>query len=697
MRRPLRGAPIHKAVGQMLRRKLASVVIPPLDPDPEPTAAPEVVASAVTEWGFGTTYNIPVPPGALEGDRMVIMFEAANPVVGVTDDVANAYTSLAPVEASASAHVYISDAFGAEVPTNTAVSFGTQGTYVGKAGVFLVRGATANVTGHGAFNTGWVAGVRNLPYTTEGDNEFVIGWVSFDSGGISGAVNADANHTWLLNGSDGYNNLFCGVRAAAGAQVASLAPNGAGSNALGFWVTLEGGGVSAPPPVVSEDIEVVLVASRISGVAPLAVHFSAIGTTAGLAGVTDTFRQLVYTFNFGETGLGNWPISGKSKNTEVGGPLASHVFETPGVYTVRCTGTREGSSAFGEVVITVADPATVYAGANTVVISPSGNFAGAPAGAETLTALPVIESSKRYMLRPGESFGDLSIPHGVSGAQVVALPVAGAKPIVSMLQVGAGNGPANSSFPEDITIRGLRCDGEITQTSAIRRFTLMDIDMPSGFNITLGSALGYWADPTRYGPTMPHLQEIFLVNIYGRGNTATFGLTGDLIQSAVLGCDFKTSAQHTARFWRGWQAVISHNAFRGVSSDAIRHCVKMHSSGPDAFVYGSPFGQGNTWASRWVVFSNNRASAPDDNNAFSVVFGPQNPQSAEPLEDVLVEDNAFERGPGFVSDIELAGRRMTYVNNTQAIGGGPAAVTVPGLHAAGLPSGWNSPYFNNRG
>lgn len=448
-----------------------------------------------------------------------------------------------------------------------------------------------------------------------------------------------------------------------------------------------------PPP--SGNITVSLVASRVSGPAPLAVHFSAIGTTTSIAGVTDPFRQLLYTFDYGDVDAGTWPISGGSKNSDASGPLAAHVFEQPGTYVVRCTGSRGGSSNYGEVTITVTDPDTVYAGTNTVYISPSGNYAGAPAGAETRTTMPTIASGKRYMLRRGESHGALNIPHGTVGTQVVAAG-SGAKPAVSSIQIGTVAQPPDASFPRDITISDLACSGEINQSSAASRVLLHNIDQTGTSTITLGSALGYYADPSRYGPTMPNLREMFVVGCYSRGNTTDFGFTGDMIQSAMLGCDFMTAGQHTARVWGAHQAVISHNALRGVSAGGGRHALKMHSSGTDTFVLGSTVGDTSTWATRYVVVYKNLFSDATDNNSFSAVFGPQNAESAEPLEDVIAEANVFARGSAFVSDLQMSGRRMTYIGNTLLVGGGAADVTAPGLHSGGLPVDWRGPYFNSR-
>lgn len=451
----------------------------------------------------------------------------------------------------------------------------------------------------------------------------------------------------------------------------------------------------APPP--SGDITVALAPSRTSGPAPLAVHFSAVGTTSSLAGVSDTFRQLLYTFDYGDPGAGTWPISGGSKNSDVGGPLGAHVFETPGTYVVRCTGARGADSNYQEVTITVTDPATVFSGTNTVYISPSANYAGAPAGAETRTTVPTIVSGKRYMFRRGESFGALTIPHGVTGTQVVAAG-SGAKPAVSSIAIGTAILPPDSNFPNDITVADLQSAGDIVQNISARRILLLNVDQPSSSTITLTSAEGYWAESVggRYGPTMPYSRELFLVGGTSVGNTSAMALTGNMIQSAVLGCDIKGASQHAVRFWFAVELFMAHNDLSGPSSDGIRHTLKIHSNGSLAHTIGSTYAAGTTFASSKGVIANNVFSDTDDNNAFPVVLGPENDIVAQGLEDFILENNRFKVGPNLVADASLAGRRMTAITNTRYVGGAAASVSMPGLHSAGLPESWGETYFTSR-
>lgn len=72
-----------------------------------------------------------------------------------------------------------------------------------------------------------------------------------------------------------------------------------------------------------------LVASHLSGVAPLAVFFDATATRA--ATTSGPFHELDYQWNFGDLASGSWnrtpqmPSLGRNSAT---GPLAAHVFES---------------------------------------------------------------------------------------------------------------------------------------------------------------------------------------------------------------------------------------------------------------------------------------------------------------------------------------------------------------------------------
>lgn len=129
------------------------------------------------------------------------------------------------------------------------------------------------------------------------------------------------------------------------------------------------------------------VASRVSGVAPLYVNFDATGTIHPQ--VVNPTHELFYSWTFGDAGAGNWAngvqSAGLTSKNSAFGPVTGHVFETPGTYVVDLIVMDGVNTKTKSVSITVQDPNLVYAGANTICISHSGNFTGAPSGADLYT------------------------------------------------------------------------------------------------------------------------------------------------------------------------------------------------------------------------------------------------------------------------------------------------------------------------
>lgn len=103
---------------------------------------------------------------------------------------------------------------------------------------------------------------------------------------------------------------------------------------------------ASPPGIAScttPAIGLTFAASRLSGVAPLAVFFDATATTA--TATTRPFHDIEYKWNFGDpagspvngTTWTNGSRAGASSRNAATGPVAAHVFETPGTYTVALT------------------------------------------------------------------------------------------------------------------------------------------------------------------------------------------------------------------------------------------------------------------------------------------------------------------------------------------------------------------------
>ena len=192
-----------------------------------------------------------------------------------------------------------------------------------------------------------------------------------------------------------------------------------GFTSCGNIVDFAAAGAATPALTVS------VVPSRTSGVAPLAVFFDASGTT----GAGRPFHDIEYRWNFGEDpavlatlpGGANW-TNGSTKGSRnlATGPVAGHVFETPGTYTVTLSAFDGTNTATATTTITV----TAISGANTFCVSsnsvPVAGVGGCPAGATgaqqpdwpTLVNT-YVTAGKAVLLKRGDTFNASVSPNGI--------------------------------------------------------------------------------------------------------------------------------------------------------------------------------------------------------------------------------------------------------------------------------------------
>ncbi|MFP8833719.1 PKD domain-containing protein [Hydrogenophaga sp. XSHU_21] len=445
-----------------------------------------------------------------------------------------------------------------------------------------------------------------------------------------------------------------------------------------------------------------LEASRLSGPAPLAVQFDASATSSTLSS-QHPFHHVRYSFNFGDDRGLTWPHSGRPRNVQTGGPIAAYVYDLPGTYRVQVRAIdASGNSSERTVTVEVQDPNVVYMGSRTVCVSTAANFTGCPAGASQIAMLPnaASYSDRRVLLRRGETFGNIEIPHGSQNVQVGAFG-AGAKPRVNNVLVGA-LGPTTPAFPRDISIMDLNVLGHFEQFVTMSRLLLYrnTFDAPTGetrvAQINIASALAYIV-PRSSMPASQFIQprEIFVVENQARATTSNpiVNMVGEGSRFVILGNDMGTAQQHTVRMYAMHKGYVAHNALRGRSSDGIRVALKIHSGGLGDYSDNYAV-SGNTWASRQIVIANNRLGDAADNNSFTGGASPQNngPNSREGLEDVVLENNVFHRGPNTNTEFILMGRRMTSRGNTRADGGLPNINQYQNSYQL-LPAEWVGPFY----
>lgn len=449
-------------------------------------------------------------------------------------------------------------------------------------------------------------------------------------------------------------------------------------------------------------VTAVLSATRTTGPAPLAVMFDASGTTvtSGIA-----FHGLKYAFNFGDERGQTWAVSGLPKNTQTGGPIAGHVFDVPGTYTVRVTASSaSGATSTASVTVTVQDPNSVYAGLATVCVSAVSDYSGCPTGASTSTALPTTYAGKRVLLRRGESFGQVTIRHTDDNVMVGAYGT-GTKPNVQRVAISEGGPPSAGTFADDIVVMDLNILTNLSQSGSAARHLYYRNDlvtMGGSTGITFAAALGYYVRTSSY-PAVSFYQprEIFIVEnrvvATTSQSTPILLLQGGGSRIGVMGNEMGVAPQHSARLWMAHKSFIGHNALRGISSDGIRHSLKMHSGGTlpysdsmDLASWGSTQNNGMLTTSQ-VVIANNLFGDSQDNNRWTVETGPQNTSQPEGLEDVIAENNRFLRGVNTSAEIVMTGRRMTARGNTRVDGQSPVISVGPTNTV--LAADWNSPYW----
>ena len=403
-----------------------------------------------------------------------------------------------------------------------------------------------------------------------------------------------------------------------------------GSDADSATVTVTGG---------TSDITISVSPNRTSGVAPLAVHFDATGTTD--PGTEDPFRDLEYRWNFDDTASGaTWDYgarAGVSSRNEATGGVAAHVFETPGTYTVTLDVVGESGTESTDVTITVTDPDTVFSGTNTRCISRTGNFTGCPAGAQQVTTTDIavatshIASGRRILFRKGETWTDGIFMGGINGPGIIGSYGTGASPIFTGLNIGS----SGVSDWRVMDIDFVRPTGELYATAVevvhpSSLLTFLRIKATGAGSDDNGSfisfAMNMYDTPTVVGYQVGHT----IADSEITGGRYSFYGAGDKI--ALLGNYIHGSGggQHVYRSFYAYKAVNSNNTFAGGGDSegwGPISLVKQHAPDqPDAYT-------------EYMHWSDNRFDAT--NVYVALGLGSENNITDQRLRHIVVERNWF--------------------------------------------------------
>jgi hypothetical protein len=506
------------------------------------------------------------------------------------------------------------------------------------------------------------------------------------SGGAGAAMGAGSGGTVALGGIGGgttvggssgigSGGLGSGGTGAGGLGAGGSAASTAGDTGLGGLATNSGsGGLGASGgPSISEPrealpcfadegtpagtaIDLQLVPSRVTGVAPLLVFFETEGTTAD---ATDRpFHELAYCWDFGDQDAGTFNATGLSKNAAKG-PVSAHVFESPGTHTV----TVSARDAMGRVTsrsveVTAEDPNSVFSGANTVCLSDNGEFAGCPEGAEQVTSTELgelggsVRQGVRLLLRRGGSFsGNLNI--NVPGPGMVGAFGAEGDPKPKILGPDAAVFKVSDEEPTfndwrfvDLDITGTDNTKAVEVNGKSSDVLLLRLQVYGVLALlTAGdSIIDFWnknGSPGHDVTDVLGVHDCDMRHSINGGNhiyaaAHRMSMQGNYAHDSIEG-------EHLIRTPWIDRGVFSHNDLG--EAPQPRHLLKIH--GPR---YTDSSSVGFEKYTEKVVISDNLFDGVGGNE-WSVALGPQNANSDERLRDIIVERNLFL--PGDAAQVAL--------------------------------------------
>lgn len=366
-----------------------------------------------------------------------------------------------------------------------------------------------------------------------------------------------------------------------------------------------------------------LATARVSGVAPLYVNFDATGTTSTAS--TNPMHELLYAWNFGDSGAGNW-VNGVqssgliSKNTDYG-PVTGHVYETPGTYTVNLTIMDGVNTATSSVTITVADPNTVYAGSNTICFSQTSDFTGAPSGATLINTAGSTDmlaqwttyqgSNKRLLWNKAQSWGATGT---LNFANITGTTLGGFGTGVAFAAGNSGTAPSGTAVsvtPTYTTFGGLFnlnagnsdirvCEFKITANVVVSNYSVVSaVGMNNsasqitwykvwisghtqGWNAYPGSSTAILFDQhCLYECRTDSTRGDAFVDDNSGSSTGGVGVFIGLPHGGVMGCylDNNNAGEHTLRMPHTNTSHVNHNYL--ARPNQSKTCVRFH-----AFDYG---------------------------------------------------------------------------------------------------------------
>ncbi|ACL66193.1 conserved hypothetical protein [Anaeromyxobacter dehalogenans 2CP-1] len=441
-------------------------------------------------------------------------------------------------------------------------------------------------------------------------------------------------------------------------------------------------------------------AHRTSGVAPLAVFFDAVNTSASGTAAPFAWSSGVYqpsdlegtqySWSFGDPGSGTWNATGASKD-QATGYTAAHVYETPGTYTVSLSqADTTGTVRTYVQTITV----TAFAG-TTYYVAASGNDSAA--GTSEATPLRTVARAMsvalatsgpvRVLFRRGDTF-PVSAAYAITkpGPGIIGAYGSGNRPIFTVAELGDVNvfsprGTGADWRIMDLDMRGPSLStgtGPVGPDVSHQGVNLLVLRLrASNWYVGIG-----WGDWTPIYAT-PH-DGMFVVDSESPGNGG-YGMYLGGRRIALLGNVVSDPVQtHVCRVWQAHKGVISNNAL--LRPGGQRHALKLH--GP-VVNDGRP-------ETRWVSISDNFFQA-SGTSQWTVSMG--SPSSAlsesSPVSHVVFERNRFGGSASLVADIESEASHVMVRNNVFDDTAASAVSVLWAQRNTGVPAPDDVRIYNN--
>lgn len=401
--------------------------------------------------------------------------------------------------------------------------------------------------------------------------------------------------------------------------------------------------------------------NRTSGTAPLYEHLDLTATTASTTSFP--FHDLIYYTDWKDPSSGNYSNGlARSKNFSYG-PIAAHVYETPGTYTP-ITYFYDGATlaSLNSTTITVNDPDVVYSGTNTVCYSNAGLSSGGPAGCAYATTSSMATyigaggTGKRILANRGDTYtsaAQVNVPAGISNYTYGAWGT-GAAPILSNTVAGAFSAELSINTSTDGRFMDLHLVGTgtadiyavlLSNGSGNSQITFLRVENETqSFCYNLAGS----STPDQFCIASSHMHDIgpATVGYGGIFEFTKFALIDNFVEN-LHPTSGGTHVAHDYRIGKGIKGVLSNNTLQDNYGGSL---IKMHA-------------QSAVVNTQYVVVSDNKLIS-SANSSNSVDFGPEIPAVDELVLDVIFERNWVIYGSGMGNPYVLdATTRVTTRNN----------------------------------